>query len=162
VVRELIARAKYRDERAAARWFLPHLVDAVGPIRAATDIVTWVPASAERLRGHGVDHGEVLARRVAAALGLPVMGLLDRSRSRAQTGLDARERRRGPPLLARCALDNASVLVVDDVTTTGGTLVAGARALRAHGARQIFAATIARTLHPAEHARDPAYTPSHQ
>jgi adenine/guanine phosphoribosyltransferase-like PRPP-binding protein len=50
------------------------------------------------------------------------------------------------------------VLVVDDVATTGGTLVAVARALRAGGARQVAAVTLARTPAPGSGARDPAYT----
>ena len=40
------------------------------------------------------------------------------------------------------------VMLVDDVATTGGTLAAGARALLANGARNVFAATIARTPRP--------------
>jgi len=160
VTRELVARAKYRDERAALRWFVPKVAQAVGSMRADVDVVTWIPASAARMEEHGVDHGELLARGVAASLRLPAQRLLARPRGVPQTGLDARTRRNGPALRATREIGARSVLVVDDVVTTGGSLGASARALRANGARAVFAATIARTPGPGEARRAAAYTPA--
>ena len=100
IARELVARGKYRDERATLRWFVPHVVRAVAPIRADVDVVTWIPASTARLTAHGVDHGELLARGVASSLRLPVQRLLRRERGVPQTGLGAQTRRNGPALRA--------------------------------------------------------------
>jgi predicted amidophosphoribosyltransferase len=160
IARELVARGKYRDERATLRWFVPHVVHAVAPIRADVDVVTWIPASAARLAAHGVDHGELLARGVASSLRLPVQRLLRRERGAPQTGLDAQTRRNGPALRASRGVGARTVLLVDDVVTTGGSIGASARALRANGARAVFAATIARTPSPEEARRAAAYTPA--
>jgi predicted amidophosphoribosyltransferase len=159
VARELVARGKYRDERAALRWFVPHLARAVAPIHADIDTVTWIPASAARLDEHGVDHGELVARGVASLLRVSARRLLARERGVPQTGLDARTRRNGPRLRATFRVDARRILVVDDVVTTGGSLGAAARALRAGGARSVFAATIARTPRPEEARCPSAYTP---
>jgi predicted amidophosphoribosyltransferase len=160
--RELVARAKYRDERHALR-FAHELLARVVVAEAPTpiDIVTWVPASRARRRAHGVDHGELIARVVARHLGIPVRRLLDREPGPPQTGRDARRRRNGPALHARETIAGATVLVVDDVATTGGTLAAAGRALRAARARAVYAATIARTRRPQDPVPRAAYTPAH-
>ena len=97
----------------------------------ASTIVTWVPASRARRLGSGVDHGELLARAVARELRLPVAGAAP-PRARARR----RPARRVPnagavPASARSVRSpDATVLVVDDVATTGGTLRRGAAMLR--------------------------------
>lgn len=144
-VREAIARAKYRSHRLALRGFAADLVAAVSRAPSAIDVVTWAPASRRRLAGNGVDHAAVLARAVARGLGVPARPLLRRAGTGSQTGQDAAARRRGPVLRAAVALRGETVLIVDDVTTTGGTLAAASRALTAAGAGRVLAATVART-----------------
>jgi predicted amidophosphoribosyltransferase len=53
---------------------------------------------------------------------------------------------RGAFVAARKLVSGRVVLVVDDVFTTGSTLAACATALRAAGARDILALTVARAL----------------
>lgn len=158
VARELIARAKYRDERNALRFAVPHLAAASAHAPSPVDVVTWIPASRARERAHGVDHGELLARAVAHEMGLSVRRFLTRDGGTAQTGRDARARREGPSFQLVAAPGSATVLVIDDVATTGGSLAAAARVLRAAGASSVFAATLARTRRPGDGAQAAAYT----
>jgi len=153
VARELVARVKYRNHRAPLPWLAAAMAGALstaglvpGPERAT--VVTWAPASAQRRRERGFDHGELLARAVARHLVLPARGLLTRAAGPAQTGRSRAERGPGPPLrLGRPGPAPASVLLVDDVVTTGATLAAAAAVLRAAGARRVVAATAAATPH---------------
>jgi predicted amidophosphoribosyltransferase len=158
VARELVARAKYRNERRFLVVIAREIARAIEAAPAPIDLVTWAPASAQRIRTQGVDHGELLARAVARLIDMNVGPRLARTSSPAQTGLDARTRRLGPPLRAIGRVAGATILVVDDVATTGGTLAAAARALHVRGATTVFAATIARTPAPGRVARGAAYT----
>jgi predicted amidophosphoribosyltransferase len=159
ITRELVARAKYRGERrflvAVAHRVAALAAGAPGPI----DVVTWVPASSSRLQSQGVDHGELLARSVSRILAAPAAPCLVRRPGRAQTGLAAGARRVGPDLRPIGRTDGATVLVVDDVATTGGTLSAAARALVSAGAASVSAVTIARTPRPGAVSQERAYTP---
>lgn len=127
------------------------------------DIV--VPLPSHWLRGllRGIRHTEVLAEGVARETGTPMVRLLRVSlaRRQARSSRGARTRnsdrfvlrgsaacglpwigrrlqRLGPP-----AVRGRSVLLVDDVMTTGGTLGEAARVLRAHGAAQVQVAVCA-------------------
>ena len=59
---------------------------------------------------------------------------------------------------SQMAIVGQRVLVVDDVVTTGATLQAAARVLLSLGAREVLAATVARTPRPGEGSRVPPYT----
>ena len=133
--RDLVLALKLRAQRDAA---VPLADAVVAELRAAgteAAVVTWVPTRARDRRARGFDHAEVLARLVAGSLGLPVIGLLRRVDARPdQAGLSAAERRtnlRGAFASRPCA---GSVLLVDDLVTTGATGSACACALKGAGA----------------------------
>jgi len=144
-VREALARVKYHNARCALPLLAAALVgrlreEPIGPV----DVVTWPPTTPVRSRRRGFDQAEHLARAVGRGLDVPVRACLVRRAGPSQTGRSAEERRRGPAFVAGAAA-GLRVLVVDDVTTTGATLAGAARALRSAGAREVGAATVART-----------------
>jgi predicted amidophosphoribosyltransferase len=147
VVREVVARVKYRNARAAVPWLAAAAASTARECGFSAEVVTWAPTTSARRRSRGFDAAELLARAVARDLSLPIARLLDRKAGPPQTGLAAPERRVGPRFVARRHAP-PEVLLVDDVATTGATLGAAAIALRDAGARYVVAVTAARTPLP--------------
>jgi predicted amidophosphoribosyltransferase len=143
VARNLVARLKYRNHRDALDG-LAAAMAALVPPATVVDAVTWAPTTPARRLGRGFDHAELLARAVALTLRRPCRALLLRRPGPAQTGRSRVERGRGPVLTdrGRCP---PSVLLVDDVVTTGATVSAAARALRGAGAVHVTVLVAART-----------------
>ncbi len=157
-LRRLVHLLKY-DQRHALAPPLGRLMRESGSeVLAAADCAVAVPLHARRRRRRGFNQ----AAELAAQLGLPVVDALRRTRATApQTELPAGRRRRnvrgafaparGTWLRPRRAdIEGASVLLVDDVTTTGATLEACARVLRRAGAREVRALTLARAARRAQ------------
>jgi competence protein ComFC len=117
------------------------------------DVVTWVPTSPSRRRKRGFDQAELLAAHVALLLGVPKVQLLEHvSDPGSQTGRSriARLKRSQSQLFvpARQAGSGCfqTVLLVDDVVTTGGTLSAAVRMLKDNGSNTVHAVVAAATL----------------
>jgi ComF family protein len=145
VAREVVARLKYRQARAALPWLVAHMAHVATTLPAPFDVVTWVPTTPARRRDRGYDQAELLARAVGRRLHLPVRRTLARAAGSPQTGLPALARRAGPDVRVVTRRLPRRVLLVDDVATTGATVSAAARALRGGGAGAVVVLTAART-----------------
>ena len=109
-------------------------------------MLTWVPPDPVRQALRGYHPPRLLAEELSQRWGLPVRPLLDGPLwRRPQRGLDRTGRRRNvrSAFTARTGA-GGRVVLVDDVHTTGATLSAAARVLRAAGAEAVDAVTLAR------------------
>ncbi len=113
------------------------------------DVVVPVPPHPRRLRERGLDPVALIARPIARALGARyVPRAIVRARDtppQASLGRGERARNVAGCFAVRAALDEARVLVVDDVRTTGATLFEMAQAVDDAGASSIalFALAVA-------------------
>ncbi|MDP1795399.1 MAG: phosphoribosyltransferase family protein [Acidimicrobiales bacterium] len=145
--RELIARVKYRNSRAAIGWLAEGMAQLV---TESFDVITWAPANRSHRRERGFDHGRLLADATARRLGVRPRSLLVRDDDTPLTGRTAAER--STALVLRVAGQvPKTVLIVDDVITSGATLRAAARALRGAGAEEVFGVSAAYTPPPGGH-----------
>jgi len=147
-LREVLARAKYRNARSGLAWLASAVATSASRQAASggrhLDTVTWPPTTDARRRQRGFDQAEHLARAIARRLDLPARPLLARRPGPPQTGRSRADRHRGPIFVSR-PVAGAHLLLVDDVATTGATLGSAAAALREAGAASVTAATVART-----------------
>lgn len=148
-VDRLLPRFKFHHDLAAGRALSEELL-AMAYWLPRPEALVPLPLHASRLRTRGYDQALELARPVARALDLPLRAdLLRRLRATAaQSTLDAAQRRRNLrgafAVPARPRALPAHVVLVDDVMTTGATLHAAARALRAAGVARVDAWVCAR------------------
>jgi ComF family protein len=146
--RELVRALKYRGaERLAGAMAAP--IAATAPRAFAVGCLVPVPLHPARLRRRGFNQAELLARELSRRTTLEVADCLERARPRApQAGRPRAERVGGLPgiRLRPQAGVPGSVVLVDDVVTTGATVAACARALRSAGACEVRVLAYARTL----------------
>lgn len=148
--RSLVTSLKNGQRRDLTGWLADRMVERLQPPPDA--VVTWAPTAPARRRARGFDQAEVLARAAARRWGLPCRALLRRSGGTPQAGRSAGERR-GNPSFAVSGAAPVTVVLVDDVATTGATLTAAARALRSAGAVTVVGVVAARSAGVAARSR---------
>jgi ComF family protein len=145
VMRELIHGFKYADRHDACLLFGTWLVSAAAPLLPGITMIVPVPLAWSRLVRRQFNQAAILAQETSRLTGLPYAPhVLRRIRAtRSQVGLSRFERGRnvsGSFAVAprhRARLQGASVLLIDDVITTGATVNACARVLLAAGAQRV-------------------------
>ncbi len=149
-VRDAMLRYKFGGKRGHVVPFARLMAQCAGEeLSGLYDVVTWVPVSRKRRRKRGFDQSELLARRTAENLGVPVVPALRKKRhTGANSGLDTREARAANVLGAFETVDaerfrGKRVLLIDDVYTTGATLSECSRMLLMAGAEDVVCLTFA-------------------
>jgi predicted amidophosphoribosyltransferase len=142
----LVAAWKERGLRALAA-ACAELVAATVPAPPVVAL-TYVPGERERVLWRGHNAGEALARLMGERWSLPVLPLLERTRSvPRQRGLSRSERRANVRGAFRAsATPPSAVVLVDDVYTTGATVAAAVTELRRAGARAVHVVAFARAV----------------
>ena len=146
--RTLVHRLKYGAEARAAEALASLVLPLPEDLTLSPDtVVTWVTMPEYRRRNRAIDHGRLLAEAVARRLSLPCRQLLTRRDRRAKSQVTLSFSGRRSNLQDAFSPQEAisfSVLLVDDVRTTGTTIARCAEALRKGGAQQITAITMTR------------------
>ncbi len=146
--RTLVLRLKHSGLSAAAPLLAKGMAEAIRDLLPEETVVTWITMPKERWRERVLDHGQLLAKALGEELHLPVRQLLTRQHTKklaTQASLSGKERRQNQKGTYCCeAPVSGTVLLVDDVLTTGSTLLAAGEALRAAGAERVLAVTATR------------------
>lgn len=143
-VKRLIRLLKYESVLCAAK----PLAAAMSELDCGgAEMIVPVPVDPLRLKKRGYNQSLVLSGLLSKRVGIPVSEALVRTQIRsAQTPLSAEERKTNLKgcMAVSLPVSGKRILLVDDVVTTGSTLLEGARALREAGASEIVAFAAAR------------------
>jgi len=147
--RQLVAALKFRGALPVARLMAAQIAATAPRELLAGAALVPVPLHPARRRARGFDQAALIARALGARTGAPVVPCLRRGgRATRQLGAGRAARRAaaGEQRLSARGPVPSRALLLDDVHTTGATLDACARALRAAGAERVDALAYARTL----------------
>jgi ComF family protein len=148
-LRDILHALKYDGRRSLATPLGRLMASAGGDLLKSANLVVPVPLHRARERSRGFNQ----ARDLALRLGAPIADVLRRTRATpSQTDLPAARRHANVrdafvvQWRSRSRIAGRVVVLVDDVSTTGATLEACARALKEAGAREVRALTAARVV----------------
>ena len=154
-LRSLIHALKYKGNTRLAKPLGYLLAQAYLSSGFRADMIIPMPLHYERERQRGYNHARLLAQVCAAEVGVALHDdIVVRHRpTRAQVDLKFQERHQNvagafacSPAFASGMLYGRSVLIVDDVCTTGSTLEACAAPLFAAGAKAVRGLVLARPI----------------
>ena len=141
IYEQLVRALKFDMQRDAAR-VIASMMQETLPDVPEDSIVCALPTAPSRVRERGFDHASLIAKHLAAGTGLPRLGLLGRQSNARQLGSSRAQRLNQMKhefyVKKPDEVKDKTILLVDDVMTTGASLSAAARALKDAGAKRVY------------------------
>lgn len=152
IVRDAFLRYKFNGVQSYAVCFGKIMAECVQNNLdcSAVDVISCVPLSKKRQRRRGYNQSELLAKEISSTVGVAMTELLQKNvDNTAQSKTNSSKQRltnvSGVYSMKNGAdVEGKTVLLVDDIVTTGATLSECARILRRAGAERVLAVTLAR------------------
>ena len=142
---------KYHSNLGLGLIFAEYLSEMVSNLNWDFDCIVPIPISKEHLRSRGYNQTSVFARPLALMLNKPINenSVIRTKNTLSQVHLTREERFTN--LQSAFSVNSATligkkVLVVDDISTTGATLISCSKVLMDSGCNEVFCLTIARTI----------------
>jgi ComF family protein len=142
---------KYRRNQALGEALASQLAGFVGSLQWDADLIIPVPLGKKRLKERGYNQVALVAEPLAylTELAYSPQALWKSRETRSQVGLNVSQRRdnvHGAYQADSNVVKGKSIVLMDDVATTGSTIFSCTEALLTAGARDVYAITIARAL----------------
>jgi competence protein ComFC len=151
VIREALHHLKYKKDISLGEALSKPAYACLEQFHWKPDLVAPIPLSPARQKQRGYNQAALLAYPLALQLNCAYLfnGLTRVRETATQVGLNIEGRRENVRSAFRAdqkRVSGKTVLVVDDVTTTGATLAACAQALLEAGAEEVYGFTLARAV----------------
>jgi competence protein ComFC len=149
-IKKLINNFKYNRDFYCGEYLAKLLGDKIKNENIEADIITFVPSSKNALKKRGFNQCEFLAKILSKNIGIPYVDTLLRIKDgQEQKRLSKDERlvnmNEAFQVIEGLALENKKIILVDDVVTTGATLLSCCNQLRKYSEVEIIILTIAKS-----------------
>ncbi len=148
-VKKLLHGLKFRSLKGAYMNFVPEMTRAAFGLPQVPELVTFVPMSRRKQAARGYNQSRLIAQAIGRELGIPCIRVLrERAGYRSQRGLGRVDRYINViDRYKACNINKftgRTILLVDDVFTTGSTINECSRQLLLCGAAAVYSVTAAR------------------
>lgn len=146
IVRDMVHGLKYKDKRNIAYTMAAMIWEIIDKSGIRFDIIVPVPIHSRKLKKRGYNQSELVARELSNIMNIPYMNVIKRIRNTPSQVLfngDMRWYNVKDAFECTANLKDKSILVVDDVITTGATMCFCAESLKNAGAKFVAAAAFA-------------------
>ena len=149
-IKRLIINFKYSGDFYCGEYLAKLLKEKFEEEKLDGDLITFVPSSKKALKKRGFNQCEVLAKTLSKELGIPYINTLDRvKQGKEQKRLSREERilnmQAAFKVKNNLLLKGKKIILIDDVVTTGATLIACANQLRKYEKVEIIILTVAKS-----------------
>ena len=151
LAKEMVWELKYENKKYLARTMASFLADKIIFEDIKFDVLTCVPSSKKSIKARGYNQAQMIAEKLARLIGADAdFSILYRVKeASSQVELSAVERAKNIEnsfiVSNKKAVKGKTVLVVDDVLTTGATMSECAKMLKKAGANRVIGLTFANT-----------------
>jgi len=149
-IKELIYKLKYHGFTAVSDIFADLMAMRMINVKTGKDwIISFVPLHRFRQNFRGFNQSELIAQRLGERIKLSCEETLQRVKNTiSQTLLNKKERQQNVSGVFRSKgdLTGKSIILVDDVTSTGSTLNSAASTLKSAGAKKVYGIVVARNI----------------
>lgn len=151
--RKIILQYKESDKPYLCEYIAKYLYELYYVADINADCVCYVPTSPRNIKRRGYDGMKIIAEEFCKLADIPLNDCLFRKDGCDQTEVEHEERAKNVEnkFLSRKGIDG-TVLLLDDVVTTGATLTACAKTILSHGAKKVIALTFARAGEPTQNS----------
>lgn len=149
-VSDMIQRLKYNNQRYLVDYFADCLKMTYLHNYFNADYFAFVPMTEKAKKKRGYNQSQLLANALSQRTGVPVFdGIVKIKETKRQATLNRRERLKNLQEAFRIKdkklIKEKTVVIIDDVTTTGATAEVIAERLKSAGAKQVYLITVAST-----------------
>lgn len=160
IVKKLIYNFKYKPylsdlKKTLISLFYESLIQnelfmrTIGKLNNSPAVFIPIPLHEKKLKKRGYNHSELLAQGLSLILNFKTINALQRTKeTKTQHGLKLKDRKENLKnafsINPKYKIINADIFLVDDILTSGLTLLEGAKILKKNGAKKVWGLALAR------------------